>query len=232
MKGIILKRGLSANALKIIALISMTIDHIGAYIYPNLDVLRIIGRLAFPLFSFMIAEGCYYTKNRTKYFLMIFGLGLICSAAYYVFSGIIYFHSLTSFSFSILIIYAVDKAVKNKNAFFWLITTLIVALFAFINYGLPNLIDKQKLDIGYGFFAIFLPVAVYYFKDLRLKIVALIVTLLPLSLDMGFPQWYSLLAPVLLIFYDGTRGKLRLKYLFYIYYPLHFVVIYGLGIII
>ena len=55
---------LSGNSLKIIAAIAMTVDHIGVVIFPNFAILRIIGRIAFPIFAFMIAEGCRYTKKQ------------------------------------------------------------------------------------------------------------------------------------------------------------------------
>ena len=56
--------GLNNNQLKILAIVIMTIDHVGMEIMPQFRILRIIGRLAFPIFAFMIAEGCHHTKNR------------------------------------------------------------------------------------------------------------------------------------------------------------------------
>lgn len=60
--------GLSNNALKIIAMLSMLIDHTGLMIFPEYKIFRIIGRLAFPIFAYMIAEGCFYTKKQKKVF--------------------------------------------------------------------------------------------------------------------------------------------------------------------
>ena len=57
---------LSGNQLKIIAAISMTVDHLGFILFPSLIILRIIGRIAFPIFAYMIAEGCRYTKNEKR----------------------------------------------------------------------------------------------------------------------------------------------------------------------
>ena len=54
---------LSSNILKIVACISMLLDHIGFIFFPQYIIFRILGRVAFPIFAFMIAEGCYYTKN-------------------------------------------------------------------------------------------------------------------------------------------------------------------------
>ena len=61
-------RFLSGNMLKVIAAITMTVDHIGVIFFPSSNILRIIGRIAFPIFAFMIAEGCKYTKNKFRYF--------------------------------------------------------------------------------------------------------------------------------------------------------------------
>ena len=66
------KYGLTGNALKIIAAISMFIDHMGLIFFPGVELFRILGRIALPIFAFMIAEGCKYTKNRLRYFLSVF----------------------------------------------------------------------------------------------------------------------------------------------------------------
>ena len=62
----------SASTLKIIALLTMLIDHIGVLLFPDIAALRIIGRIAFPIFAYLIAEGCIYTKNKWKYFRNVF----------------------------------------------------------------------------------------------------------------------------------------------------------------
>ena len=75
---------LSSNALKLIALVCMTVDHIGFLLYPHLHILRIIGRVAFPIFAYMIAEGCRYTSNRLRYFITIFLLGAAMQAFFWI----------------------------------------------------------------------------------------------------------------------------------------------------
>lgn len=69
------RRGLSWEALRIIACLTMLIDHTGAVLFPRLRLLRIIGRLAFPIFCYQLSEGLHYTKNSGKY------LGRLCIAA-------------------------------------------------------------------------------------------------------------------------------------------------------
>ena len=59
-------KGLTNNQLKIIAMITMLIDHIGIVLFPQIKIFRIIGRFAFPIFAYMLAEGCTNTKNKKK----------------------------------------------------------------------------------------------------------------------------------------------------------------------
>lgn len=67
---------LSGNALKIIACVSMLVDHIGMILFPDVVALRIVGRLAMPLFAFTFAEGCYYSHKRSARFALILILGV------------------------------------------------------------------------------------------------------------------------------------------------------------
>ena len=60
-------KGLTGNQLKLIAVITMTIDHIGLAFFPQQMLFRVIGRLAFPIYAYMIAEGCRYTRSMGKY---------------------------------------------------------------------------------------------------------------------------------------------------------------------
>ena len=73
-----IKFGLTGNQLKLIALVTMTIDHVGLLLLPQLVILRIIGRLSMPLYAYMIAQGCRYTHDRRRYFVRLAGLALAC----------------------------------------------------------------------------------------------------------------------------------------------------------
>ena len=80
-------RVLSSNGLKIIAAIAMVIDHVGVYLLGNSEIylsilFRILGRLAFPLFAYCIAEGCRYTRNKQKRFWIIFLMGVAFEAVW------------------------------------------------------------------------------------------------------------------------------------------------------
>ena len=101
-------RILNGNTLKILAAVTMFIDHFGLMFYPQNMVYRAIGRLAMPLFAFMIAEGARYTRNKTRHFCLLFGWGAICQIVYFVFSGDTYLNILLTFSMSTLILYALE----------------------------------------------------------------------------------------------------------------------------
>ena len=62
-------RFLDGTMLKIIAMVSMVFDHTGDVFFPEMQWMRIVGRLAMPIFSFCIAEGYVHTRNRKKYLL-------------------------------------------------------------------------------------------------------------------------------------------------------------------
>lgn len=216
---------LSGNALKILAAIFMTIDHIGVILFPQSAILRILGRLALPIFAFMIAEGCKYTRNRRKYFGMVFGLGAVCQVVYYLFDGSMYLSILITFSLSILTIYALQY-LKEKN------TTLsgVIFLCTVFAVWLLNLI----FTIDYGFWGCMLPVFAalphgtkYDSKNVSITLLGL--GLLSLALSVGGIQIFSLLALPLLYCYSGKRGTWNLKYFFYIFYPVHLVVLQGIA---
>jgi hypothetical protein len=87
----------------------------GMLLFPGNMALRIIGRLAFPIYAYMIAEGCKYTRNRLRYFLSLFLLGAACQLVYFVVDGSLYFSVLITFSLSILTIYALDRVVDLQE---------------------------------------------------------------------------------------------------------------------
>lgn len=216
----------SGNQLKIIALFAMTCDHVGLQLFPQCEILRIIGRLALPLFAYMIAEGCKYTKNRKKYLLNIFSLAMVCQVVYFVTEQSLYQCILVTFSLSICFIYVIDYAKEKKTIEAWLSATVIDLIICFLSMTLPNLLEgTTNFYIDYGIWGILLPVIIY-FTPAANKILATTLALVPICLELGGIQWWCMAAVVLLAFYSGKRGKANIKNLFYIYYPAHLVGIY------
>lgn len=226
-----LQKGLSGNTLKIIALVAMTLDHLALLVIPQAEWLRIVGRIAMPIFAYMIAEGCKYTKNKLKYFLMVFVLGVICQVVYFISDESLLMGILIDFSISILIIYCVAYATKVKKWWTYIIVIVSITLTVILVYLLPE-ITNDLVSFDYGIGAILLPVVVYLFNNSWFKLLATALILIPICAIEWQVQWFCYLALIPLALYNGKRGKYKLKYLFYIYYPLHLVVLYFLGMII
>ena len=216
---------ISGNALKMFALLCMTIDHIGAHILNDYTPFRIIGRLAFPIFAYMIAEGCKYTHNKLKYFLTIFIEGIILQIFIFLLSDSSHMSVLITFSLSIGLIYAFDYSLRSENNYN-LVIPLMGIIFVMVICGeLPEGFLSEYFHIDYGFFGVMLPVMVYIFDNRVLKLLMFTSGLVFLSISMAPIEWWSLISIIPLAFYSGERGKLKIKYLFHIYYPIHIVII-------
>ena len=224
--------GLTGNQLKLLALITMTCDHIGVSLFPQCTALRIIGRLSLPIFAYMIAEGCRYTRNRTKYFFHMAVLALVCQVVYFFAMGSLYQCILVTFSLSILLIYSLDYAEKHKTVSSWGGFILLAAVIFFLSTLLPALLPHTNYGIDYGFFGIVLPLLVFLGNTPHQRLLLTASGLCLLALDYGGIQWFSLASIPILALYTGTRGQSKIKYLFYIYYPAHLVVIYLLSLVL
>lgn len=219
----------------------MFIDHFAIMFFPNVKVLRIIGRISFPIFAFMIAEGCKYTKNKLRYFAMIFAMGVIFQIVYYVVEQSLYMCIFITFSTSILMIYALaffkKQLFKGKS-----VSLIALALLLFASTVLATYFLNKVLRIDYGFWGCMLPVfASLFHADIKdenqkplqkidcnlLSVICLAVGLCIAAYVLKSLQIYSLLALPFLLLYSGERGKCKMKYFFYVFYPAHLVLLYA-----
>lgn len=247
---------MNRTMLKSIACISMLIDHVGYLLFPNLLILRMIGRLAMPIFSFFIAEGCRHTSNRFRYFLRVFLLGLLCQMVYIAEelftvgkitseSSCLYLNVLLTFSLSIPICFSFlhfEKALKENPEKQSQHFSLILFLTAITAVVLIDLVCRQsqtllgiKVTIDYGLSGILLPLFAVIFqeKELQLSFYTFGLFLFCITLSQATPYiWISLLSLLPLIFYDGRRGCTRLKYAFYLFYPTHLAALYGIHLLV
>lgn len=241
---------MSALVLKLIAAASMLVDHTGLMLFPKTEMMRIIGRLAFPLFAFFIAEGFRYTHSRHKYFLRIFLLGLACQIVYTVAENSFYIGTLLTFSLSIIVIAFVDKlkkAIKGEENFFGKFIdglsdknppkALEITLASVATAGVIVLMYFicKVVEVDYGFFGIMLPVLVSVFDEKypKLAMFSLGVILLCAASGKGFTnQYYSLITIPLICAYNGKPGEKRMKYFFYIFYPAHLALLYVISLFV
>lgn len=227
--------GFSASTLKLLAALLMLIDHIGLQFFPSEPIFRIIGRLSFPLFAYFIAEGCRYTGNKLRHFLLIFLLGVLCESAYLLYTGELEGNILLTFSVSILLIYCLQllkrcicqgKPVRILLSLSLLISAVITASplctildldYGFAGVTLPLFASILDYKEGYA------PTFLKRYDRLPYRLCTFFIGLLFLVYTKGFSslQVWSLLSILPLALYNGKAGTKRLKYWFYFFYPLH-----------
>lgn len=214
------KIGINSFVLKIIAVVSMTIDHVGAVIFPTYMWLRVIGRIAFPIYAFLIVEGYYHTGNIKKYLARL-GIFAIISEPFFdyaLFNNAFYIKSQNVFLTLFLGLLMICICEKEKyNKYSWLIM---------IGFG----VLASLLCSDYGIFGIMMIYTFYVFRGQFLS--QFIIMAVINGLFMNKWQTYAVLAMIPIGLYNGLPGKHRMKYFFYIYYPLHLAIIGIIGRII
>ncbi len=221
--------------LKLLACLAMLVDHTAACCpgeFPWIgDVLfniggkgitlqylmRAIGRMAFPIFAFLISEGFVHTGNRKKYAINLLVFALISEIPFNLAFGGAFFHPKQNVFFTLLLgyagifLYEKYRAAKQVNYLFALSGLLVVSIFLKADYGC----------FGYGFILL-----LYILRTNRVLMSIIGVCVLP-------SRWIAGAAFVPICMYNGKRGfatgKLA-KYAFYLFYPLHLFVIYLLRI--
>ena len=223
-------RILSGSALKLLAVVSMLIDHLAAFYWYNVPALqavwftighraftplilmRIFGRIAFPLFAFLIVEGFVHTRSRKRYGLNLAFFALISEIPWnLIHTGTMLYPGQNVF-FTLLLgflgLCAIEKYSGNKPYLLGsLLGLLVVSIFLRADYGCS----------GYAFILL-----LYVLRDN--KILQAIIG----SCFLG-SRWIAGLAFIPINMYNGRRGFVQgpiAKYAFYLFYPLHLLVIY------
>ena len=212
----------SAAVLQILAIVAMTIDHIGYYLLPSCLPLRAIGRIAFPIFAFMLVEGFRHTRSRQKYFLRLLITAVISQVIIYLFAfrfGYAYPHNVV---FSLA--FALIALVCAEQGGFYLVAVPLLVLTA------------GAFECEYGIHGVLLALGIYYadrifannrFLRVMAQSIVLVATMCSQTLETGWVvQIYSLAAIAPIALYSGKKGR-RLPRLFgYIYYPAHLAVLF------
>lgn len=208
--------------LKIIALTTMIIDHYGAIFQSNIEIYRIIGRIAFPIYCFLLVEGYLHTKDVKKYAKRLFVFALISEIpfdlAFYNKLGFTHQNIFFTLFIGLGAIYFLDDKEKqfnfNKSAIFFVAGVLAIVF-----------------SVDYNIIGIIYILAFYITKDYtkfkRISTVTLIMVMINL-ISGSMIQHFAILALPLIFTYNGELGPKNkpLQMLFYSAYPLHLLIFY------
>ncbi|MBQ4522823.1 MAG: conjugal transfer protein TraX [Lachnospiraceae bacterium] len=242
--------GMTGSTLKLIAIITMLVDHVAAtliyrtmnhemlingiitieqkdaYIsehiimYGTYIIMRAIGRIAFPIFCFLLVEGFLYTRNKGKYAfrLGIFALiseipfdlavrNTICS-----FEGQNVFFTLLLGLLAMMCLEQVQKKYSGKKKRCIFLCILVSVIFMALAFLL-------KTDYAAG--GVLVIIVMYIFREDKMKRMALGVLTL---LSCGVMECFAFVNLFFIKKYNGKRGS-SLKYVFYCFYPVHLLIL-------
>ena len=224
------KRGLNGSALKWIALLSMLVDHtaVALYFYSSMNgsplftrnayyALRLVGRLAFPIFAFLLAEGYYHTRSVKKYLLRLFVFGLVSEVPFDLalrMSWIDWEYQNVYFTLflGLLAIFLWDRLTRGDPSGCGP-GRILLGLLCIV--GAAAVAELGRTDYGKWGVLIIVSMGLFrntaWLRDLLAGGLLLAANLLEAA---AFPDF------ILFRFYNGKRGK-QAKYLFYGFYPVH-----------
>lgn len=246
--------GISGSTLKVIGLIAMLVDHVGAVIvarmlidisvrkdaagllvygdlYQTYQVLRNIGRIAFPIYCFLLVEGFQKTGNKVKYVLRLGAFALLSEIPFdLAFSSRVIEFKYQNVFFTLFIGMAVmfamdalDEKVRStaekKNE---AVQSMVKYLTELVLFGAGAFL-AELLRTDYGAKGIMCIIILYLFRwNKGLQLVAGACSFL----------WenFASIAFLPIAFYNGKRGW-NLKYVFYVFYPLHLVILYFICVV-
>lgn len=212
--------------LKIIGIITMLSDHIGDSILCRFSFLNLIGRIAFPLFAFQAVQGYIYTKDLKKHVIKMLIFACISQIPFMLFlstfTDTFMLNIFFTFTLGLIALYLYDKF---KNKILGFIIVIFISILA------------ELIKVDYGAFGILLIFSFYFFKDKKvlMSISTLILCFGNYIIDIiSYPSisyiyilcaFFTFLPTILILFYNKKEGP-KVKYFFYIFYPLHLFILY------
>lgn len=212
-------RGINTFTLKLIAVVTMLIDHVGAVLFPQFIVLRIIGRIAFPIYAYTLVEGFTYTHDVYKYMLRLAGLAIISEVPFdLAFYGTLLECGHQNIFFTLFLgigmLWMYEKAPTQGKK----IVCILMAFFV-----------SELLHTDYSSMGLLMIFWFYQFRSNR-KVQLIGIPLINIVL-MGGLQSYATLAVVPIAVHNGKQGA-KCKTFFYGFYPIHLIGLYLIHMIL
>lgn len=232
--------GLTSNLLRILAILLMLSDHIWATYMSFGNWMTYIGRMAFPIFAFQIAEGFTHTSNFKKYALRLLIFAIISEIPFNLFySSRLFnpFHQNVLFTLllGLLAIRAIDRAKKEHTAKRILLSLLwlfFICIGAFIGFA------------DYGFWGMVMVVMFYLLRDFPFAWLAQLAAMVLINVvwfegqvflvEIWGRTWeipsqgFAVFSLIPIWLYGGRKGKSAkwMQYSFYAFYPVHMLILY------
>lgn len=222
---------MTSFGLKIIALITMLCDHCGYIFLNKLSFMNVIGKFSFPIFAFQISEGYKHTKNLKLYFFRLFMFAIASQIPFMLFLSCLGSTSLTLNIFFTLFLGLLAITIYDKQK------TKPLGLFFVILLATLS----QLIKCDYGWFGVTIIFLFYLFKDKKLfmNLSFILAVLVKYAITyIKFPNAFDIymaistcLSLVFINMYNNKKGR-NIKYLLYIFYPLHLIILYLLSFIL
>lgn len=194
----------------------MALDHTGAVLYPSQIWLRCLGRIAFPIFCFLIVEGFFHTHDVRRYMGRLGVFALISEIPYdLAFRGVPLEYAHQNVFFTLLI--GIGMMVLLERNREWPVKAVILLLAMWL---------AVLIRSDYNFRGVLLIFVFYIFHESRW--LAVTAGGFWNFLYQGVIQKYGVLSVLPLALYNGERGR-KMKYFFYIFYPVHLLLLYGIS---
>lgn len=232
--------GFTSNMLRMIAVAFMLSDHIWATYMSFGDWMTYVGRMAFPIFAFQIAEGFLHTSNFKKYALRLLGFAVVTEIPFNLFYSSRVFNPyhqnvLFTLLLGLIAISVIDKMKKNRTAknialsVLWLVLICVASTIGFVDYG---------------FWGVLTVVAFYLLRDFPFAWLAQLAAMVLINIvffeGQVFPveilgktieipsQGFAVLSLIPIWLYSGKKGRSSkvMQYGFYAFYPVHMLVLY------
>ena len=205
--------------LKMIAIVSMLIDHMGAILFPQYIILRYIGRIAFPIYTYTLVEGFMHTRDIKKYMVRLGIFALLSEIPFdLAFRGcVIYIQKQNVFFTLFLGVLMLYLLLKSRNRI--QSAALVLAI----------LLLSEFLRTDYSSMGLLMILCFYVFRDnkvMKLLGVAAINVFL-----MGRVQVFAIPALIFIALHSGEQGP-KCKKFFYGFYPVHLLALYLISVII
>ena len=213
--------GISAAVLKWIAVVTMVTDHFAVAVYrwiPGYDynvyfVLRKIGRIAFPIYCFLLVEGFSHTRNVAKYLRNCFLFALISEIPFdMAVFGSMFYPKGQNVYFTLCIglcaLILLDR-IKLRQEFRYMLLRLVLIV------GMAY--AGERLDVDYHWKGVLFIIMFYYVRNMQ-EWIRNVAGICAFAYEIAAP-----LAFVPIHFYNGARGR-QMKYFFYAVYPIHLLV--------